>query len=107
MSFNMTSCRLLLYIVFAVVYLSLIGKCCTLGPGKGDCGPHYCDSIKPKCVVANCTANQIKKTYPFLCRCCPECYTIKDKDEPCGEEIYAVCGPHLKCYKKVCIPIRF
>ncbi|CAG9826315.1 unnamed protein product [Diabrotica balteata] len=97
----MTLYRPLFCIVLSVVYLSLTAT------ARNDCGPHYCDNIRPKCVVANCTANQIKKTYPPLCRCCPECYTIKDEDEPCGEEIYAVCGPHLKCYKKVCIKIRF
>uniref|UniRef100_A0A6P7FLB3 Uncharacterized protein LOC114330566 isoform X2 n=1 Tax=Diabrotica virgifera virgifera TaxID=50390 RepID=A0A6P7FLB3_DIAVI len=103
----MASCRPLFFIVLSVVFLSLIGKWCSLAAGRGNCGPNYCDDKHDSCVVRHCAANQIAKTYPPYCRCCLECYTVKGLGEQCGEEIYAVCGPNLQCVltdppKRIC-----
>ncbi|XP_028135712.2 serine protease HTRA3-like [Diabrotica virgifera virgifera] len=94
----MTPYRPLFYILFFVIYLSLVAT------AKEGCGPHYCDTLKPQCAVPKCTANQILVLKnPQLCRCCPQCYTIKGEGEPCREESYTVCGSNLKCIRKVCV----
>uniref|UniRef100_A0A6P7FIH1 Uncharacterized protein LOC114330547 n=1 Tax=Diabrotica virgifera virgifera TaxID=50390 RepID=A0A6P7FIH1_DIAVI len=93
----MIGCRVAICILLFMIYLFE-----TTTP-RLTCGPNFCDNIKPNCVVPKCTANQIVKTNPKLCRCCPQCYTIKDHRKHCGEENFEVCKSGLRCIRNKCL----
>ncbi|CAG9826316.1 unnamed protein product [Diabrotica balteata] len=88
----MISYRISILLLFSVAYLiettSADATCC--------------DNNKQVCIDPHCKPNQIAKRVPELCRCCPQCYTIKGLRQSCGDQIFAVCKKPLICISNRC-----
>ncbi|KAG5878741.1 hypothetical protein JTB14_021781 [Gonioctena quinquepunctata] len=67
-----------------------------------ECSPTYCDNKRFKCVAPNCTENEVEKTIPEKCQCCPICLTKLHEGEKCGNDPKSICADGLKCINNIC-----